>query len=57
MKLGLLTVLLACHSAALSQSQEDPTEAIGSALGRREFDKAIELTRSALRASPGSAQL
>ena len=56
-KLGLLTVLLACHSVALSQTHEDPTEPIGSALRAREFDKAVELTRSALRASPGSAQL
>ncbi|HEY5908790.1 MAG TPA: tetratricopeptide repeat protein [Vicinamibacteria bacterium] len=55
--LGLLTALLACHSLALSQTPEDPTEAIGSALRAREFDKAVELTRSALRASPGSVQL
>jgi tetratricopeptide (TPR) repeat protein len=53
---GLLTVLLACHSAALSQTQ-DPAEAIGSALRAREFDKAVELTRSALQAAPGNAQL
>jgi tetratricopeptide (TPR) repeat protein len=56
-KLGLLTALLACHSLALSQTPEDPAEAIGSALRAREFDKAVELTRSALRASPGSVQL
>jgi tetratricopeptide (TPR) repeat protein len=56
-KLGLLTVFLACHSVALSQSHEDLTEPIGSALRAGEFDKAVELTRSALRASPGSAQL
>jgi tetratricopeptide (TPR) repeat protein len=56
-KLGLLTVLLACRSVALSQTHEDPTEAIASALQAREFDKAVELTRSALRASPGNAQL
>ena len=55
--LVLVTALLACHSLALSQTPEDPTEAIGSALRAREFDKAVELTRSALRASPGSVQL
>ena len=56
-RLRLLTVLLACHSVAFSQVHEDPTEPIASALRAREFDKAVELTRSALRASPGSAQL
>src|SRR5206468_1658466 len=55
--LGLLTAVLACHSLALSQTGEDPTEPIASALRAREFDKAVELTRSGLRASPGSAQL
>src|SRR5437867_11367565 len=55
--LGLLTAVLACHSLALSQTREDPREAIASALRAREFDKAVELTRSGLRASPGSAQL
>lgn len=56
-KLGLLTALLACQSLALSQTHEDLTEPIGSALRARDFDKAVELTRSALRASPDSAQL
>ena len=46
--LGLLTALLACHSVALCQVHEDPTEPITSALRAREFDKAVELTRSAL---------
>ena len=55
--LGLFTAFLACHSVAHSQAHEDPTEPIASALRAREFDKAVELTRSALRASPGSAQL
>jgi tetratricopeptide (TPR) repeat protein len=56
-KLGLLTALLACHSLALAQTLEDPSEPIGAALRAREFDKAVDLTRSALRASPGNAQL
>jgi tetratricopeptide (TPR) repeat protein len=55
--LALLTVLLACHSVAFSQANEDPTEPIASALRAGEFDKAVELTRSALQAAPGSAQL
>jgi tetratricopeptide (TPR) repeat protein len=55
--LGLLTALVVCPSVALSQAHEDPTEPIASALRARDFDKAVELTRSALRASPGSAQL
>jgi tetratricopeptide (TPR) repeat protein len=55
--LGLLTALLACPSVAPSQAHEDPTEPIASALRAKDFDKAVELTRSALRASPGSAQL
>jgi tetratricopeptide (TPR) repeat protein len=56
-KRGLLTALLACHSVALSQVHEDSTEPIAAALRAREFDKAVELTRSALRATPDSAQL
>jgi tetratricopeptide (TPR) repeat protein len=56
-RLGFPTVLLACHSVAFSQAQGDLTESISSALRAREFDKAVELTRSALQASPGSAQL
>jgi tetratricopeptide (TPR) repeat protein len=56
-KFAPLTVLLVCHSVALAQSQEDPTELITSALRAGQFDKAVELTRSALRASPGNAQL
>jgi tetratricopeptide (TPR) repeat protein len=55
--LGLATVLLAGHSVAFPQTQEDLTERIGSALRAGEFDEAVELTRAALRASPDSAQL
>lgn len=56
-KLGLVTVLLACYSVALAQSHEDPTEPIGAALRAGDLDRAVELTRSALRNSPRSAQL
>jgi len=53
----LAAVLLACGTLARSQAQEDPTGPIGAALQAREFDKALELTRSALKASPGNARL
>jgi tetratricopeptide (TPR) repeat protein len=56
-KLVLSTVLLACHSLAFAQANEDPTAPVASALRAREFDKAVELTRAALRATPGNAQL
>jgi len=56
-KLGLPIAVVACHSVVFSQTQEDLTEPISSALRAREFGKAAELTRSALRVSPGSAQL
>ncbi|HET6900599.1 MAG TPA: tetratricopeptide repeat protein [Vicinamibacteria bacterium] len=42
---------------ALGQTPEDPTAPIGAALQARDFDKAVELTRTALRAFPGSVQL
>ena len=51
-KLGLLTVLLACHSLALSQTQEDPTQPIGTALRASEFDKAVELISRAVDLTP-----
>src|SRR5438046_5950525 len=56
-KLGLTRVLLACHSVALYQTDEKQVESISSALRAREFDKAVELSRSALRESPNNAQL
>ena len=56
-KLSLTVVLLACHSVALSQTHENQVESISSALRAREFDKAVELSRSALRESPNNAQL
>src|SRR6266852_6563056 len=56
-KLGLPIVLLACHSLAFSQTHEHQIESISSALRAREFDKAVELSRSALRESPNNAQL
>src|SRR6267378_7608416 len=56
-KLSLTIVLLACHSVALSQTHENQVESISSALRAREFDKAVELSRSALRESPNNSQL
>src|SRR2546430_2999326 len=56
-KLGLTIVLLACHSVALCQTHENQVESISAALRAREFDKAVELSRSALRESPNNAQL
>jgi tetratricopeptide (TPR) repeat protein len=55
--LGLAIVLLACHSLAFSQVPESQTEVISTALRAGEFDKAVELSRSALRSSPNNAQL
>jgi cytochrome c-type biogenesis protein CcmH/NrfG len=55
--LGVVTAVLACHSPALPQTHEDPTEPVAAALRAKEFDKAVELVRAALKASPGSAQL
>jgi tetratricopeptide (TPR) repeat protein len=54
---GLAIVLLACHSLAFSQVPESQTEVISSALRAGEFDKAVELSRSALQSSPNNAQL
>ena len=55
--LGLAIVLFASHSLAFSRTQESQTEPISSALRAGEFDKAVELSRSALQTSPNNAQL
>jgi len=54
---GLAILLLACRSLAFSQIQESQVEPISSALRAGEFDKAVELSRFALKASPSNAQL
>ena len=54
---GLAILLLACRSLAFSQIQEGQVEPISSALRAGEFDKAVELSRVALKASPSNAQL
>jgi tetratricopeptide (TPR) repeat protein len=53
----LAIVLLACHSLMFSQTHESQVEPISSALRAGEFDKAVELSRSALQESPNNAQL
>lgn len=49
--------LLACSSLAYSQAPENPSQAISSALRAGEWDKAVELSRTALKDSPNNAQL
>ena len=56
-KVGLVIVVLACHSLALSQTQDNQIESISSALRIRDFDRALELSRAALQASPNNPQL
>jgi tetratricopeptide (TPR) repeat protein len=55
--LGLAIVLLACHSLAVSQTSESQIEPITSALSARDYDKAVELSRSALQKSPNNPRL
>lgn len=56
-KLSFSFALLFCVSSVLAQTRESPLESIRSALSARDFDKAIELSRAALRNSPNNAQL
>ncbi|MGB7284673.1 MAG: tetratricopeptide repeat protein [Candidatus Acidiferrum sp.] len=56
-KLGLAIILLVGPALAISQTPESLIEPITSALRAREYDKAVELSRAALVASPNNAQL
>ena len=56
-KLAQILFLLWLLSAASAQSAEDGHGPIASALQNREFQKALELLRPALQASPNNAQL
>jgi tetratricopeptide (TPR) repeat protein len=56
-KLGLPVVLLVCHPLAFPQSQSAQIDAITSALRANEFDRAVRLSRSALRDLPNDPQL
>lgn len=54
---GFALLLLSCQGWAFSQTPDSQTEPITSALRVRDYDKAVELSRAALRSSPNSAQL
>jgi len=56
-KIGFTIVLLACNSLAYSEPPQNQTEPISSALRAGDFDKAVELSRAALKESPNNAQL
>src|SRR5215471_1346561 len=56
-KLAVCAALVFGVPGAFSQTRENPTEPIGSALRARDFDKAIELSHAALQTSPNNAQL
>jgi tetratricopeptide (TPR) repeat protein len=56
-KTGFAIVLAACGSLALSQASQNPAETISAALRAHDFDKAVELSKSALKTSPQNAQL
>ncbi len=50
-------ILLACPCLSISQSTGNPIEPISAALRARDFDKAVELCRSALQKTPNNPQL
>jgi tetratricopeptide (TPR) repeat protein len=56
-KIRFALVLLVLNSLAFSQTPPNPVESISSALRARDFDKAIELSKSALQSSPNNGQL
>jgi tetratricopeptide (TPR) repeat protein len=56
-QLALAIFLLACPSLAYSQARDNRIEPISSALRAGDFDKAVELSRDALKDSPNNAQL
>jgi tetratricopeptide (TPR) repeat protein len=56
-KFCLSIVLLTCCTSLFSQSPPNPTEPISAALRARDFDKAIELSRSALQQAPNNPQI
>jgi tetratricopeptide (TPR) repeat protein len=55
--LTLGIVVLVCLRASLAQDQERQIEAITSALQAREFNRAVEMTRAALKEFPNDAEL
>lgn len=56
-QLAVVIFLLACPSWADSQARDNRIEPISSALRAGDFDKAVELSRDALKDSPNNAQL
>jgi len=56
-KLALAFVLLAGNTLVFSQTAQTQSEPISSALRSGDFDKAIELSKSALKESPNNPQL
>jgi tetratricopeptide (TPR) repeat protein len=54
---GVLLVLLTYVLAPVSQGQKPSTDEIAAALRAREFDRAVQLSRSALQKFPGDARL
>jgi Flp pilus assembly protein TadD len=54
---GILLVLLTFPLAPVSRGQTQSTDAITSAVNAREFDRAVQLSRSALQKFPGDSRL
>jgi tetratricopeptide (TPR) repeat protein len=55
--LGLTIVVFGAHPLVFSQTQGSQSEPISAALRAGEFDKAVELSHSALQSSPNNTQL
>jgi len=55
--LGLILLLVVCHSLAFSQTSSSQIAPITSALSAKDYDKAVQLSRSALQESPNNSQL
>src|SRR5215475_2028932 len=56
-QIAVMIFLLACPSWADSQARDNRIEPISSALRAGDFDKAVELSRDALKDSPNNGQL
>jgi len=57
MKLGVILVVLVCLHPAFSQPQKARVDAVASALRTKDFDRAAQLSRAALKEYPNDAQL
>lgn len=55
--LGLIILLVVCNSLAFSQTSASQIAPITSALSAKDYDKAVQLSRSALQESPNNSQL